>query len=85
MVSPEVLKQIEKDNQRKKLAQARKQNIKLDNEPENSNLVTGEKEPSNGIVPAGSTPITKKDIQGNRNYEISNEDLDNIKKQWGLS
>lgn len=85
MVSPEVLKQIEKDNQRKKLAQARKQNIKLDNEPENSNLVTGEKEPSNGIVPAGSTPITKKDIQGDRNYEISNEDLDNIKKQWGLS
>ena len=80
MVSPEMLKQIEKDNEKRKL----KQTKKLDNTIKDTNLVTGEKE-SSGIIPAGSTPITKNDIQGNKNYEISNDDLEQIKKQWGLS
>ena len=39
MVSPEVLAQIEKDNARRKLAQAKKKGIKLDNEQELLNII----------------------------------------------
>lgn len=98
MVSTETLKQIEKDNARKKLAQAKKKGIKLDNEQELINLIKGKE--NNGpitkseinplsnnkgsIVPAESGPITKNDLKG-QNFEISNDDLDKIKQQWGLS
>lgn len=105
MVSPDTMRQIEKDNAKRKLAQARKQGVKLDNEEELLNLIKGKTnstlktEPitksdisnsnngqnNGGIVPAGSGPVTKQDIQGDNTYEISNDDLENIKKQWGLS
>ena len=93
MVSPEIMKQIEKDNARKKLAQARKQGIKLDNEEELVNLVKGREnngpvtknDIEKGTVPSNNPGVlTKQDIEG-QNYEISNDDLDKIKQQWGLS
>ena len=93
MVSPEIMKQIEKDNARKKLAQARKQGIKLDNEEELVNLVKGREnngpvtknDIERGTVPSNNPGVlTKQDIEG-QNYEISNDDLDKIKQQWGLS
>lgn len=41
MVSPEMMQQIEKDNARRKLKQAQKQGIKLDNEEELLNIIKG--------------------------------------------
>lgn len=93
MVSLEIMKQIEKDNARKKLAQARKQGIKLDNEEELVNLVKGREnngpvtknDIKKGTVPSNNPGVlTKQDIEG-QNYEITNDDLDKIKQQWGLS
>lgn len=93
MVSPEIMKQIEKDNARKKLAQARKQGIKLDNEEELVNLVKGREnygpvtknDIKKGTVPSNNPgALTKQDIEG-QNYEITNDDLNKIKQQWGLS
>lgn len=106
MVSPDMLKRIEQDNARKKLKQAKKDGIKLDNEDELLNISKGKTankinapktEPitkdkinnrgtvngNNGITPAGSGPISKNDINGN--YEISNSDIDAIRREWGLS
>lgn len=106
MVSPDMLKRIEQDNARKKLKQAKKDGIKLDNEDELLNISKGKTankinapktEPitkdkinnrgvvngNNGIKPAGSGPISKNDINGN--YEISNNDIDAIRREWGLS
>jgi hypothetical protein len=107
MVSPEMIKQIEKDNARKKLAQAKKQGVRLDNEDELLNIIKGgtadkinasKTEPitkdkiansgvsqTSGIKPAGSGPITKNDIENDVEYEISNDDIDAIRKEWGLS
>lgn len=105
MVSPDMLKQIEKDNARRKLAQAKKRGETLDNEEELINIIKGNKpnrinapqtKPitkndivNNGSVgsgkikPAISGPVTKNDIQGE--YEISADDVDAIRKEWGLS
>lgn len=106
MVSPDMLKRIEQDNARKKLKQAKKDGVKLDNEDELLNISKGKTankinapktEPitkdkinkrgtvngNNGIKPAGSGPISKNDINGN--YEISNNDIDAIRREWGLS
>jgi hypothetical protein len=60
MVSPEVLAQIEKDNARKKLKQAKKQGIKLDNEQELLDIVKGT--PANRMVAPKTAPITKDKI-----------------------
>lgn len=107
MVSPEMLKRIEQDNAKKKLSQAKKNGVKLDNEEELLNIIKGnignkinapKTEPitkdkilngngrtdGEGIKPAGSSPVLKQDIT-NQNYEITNDDLNQIKKQWGLS
>lgn len=107
MVSPEMMAQIEKDNARRKLAQAKKQGIRLDNEEELLNIIKGKTankinapktEPiikdkisntgvshTSGIKPADSEPITKDDIENGNEYEISNDDIDAIRKEWGLS
>lgn len=107
MVSPEMMGQIEKDNARRKLAQAKKQGIKLDNEEELINIIKGKTvdkinapktEPitkdkisnsgvlqTSGIKPAGSEPITKNDIENANEYEISNDDIEAIRNEWGLS
>lgn len=104
MVSPEVMAQIEKDNARRKLAQAKKKGIKLDNEQELLNIIKGN--PANKMLAPKTQPITKNDIvtQGERNnkpiqniptqpvykdeledtYEVNQDDVDRIKKQWGL-
>lgn len=107
MVSPEMMKQIEKDNARRKLAQARKQGITLDNEEELINIIkgrtadkinapktepvtkkqisnTGFSQPS-GIKPAGSGPILKNDIEQEKEFELSNDDIEAIRSEWGLS
>ena len=107
MVSPEMMGQIEKDNARRKLAQAKKQGIRLDNEEELLNIIKGKTankinapktEPiikdkisntgvshTSGIKPADSEPITKDDIENGNEYEISNDDIETIRKEWGLS
>lgn len=107
MVSPEMMGQIEKDNARRKLAQAKKQGIRLDNEEELLNIIKGKTankinapktEPitkdkisntgvshTSGIKPADSEPITKDDIENGNEYEISNDDIEAIRKEWGLS
>lgn len=107
MVSPEMMKQIEKDNARRKLTQARKQGVTLDNEEELINIIKGEmgdkinapktepitkKQISNkgisqtsGIKPAGSGPVTKDDIETGNEYELSNDDIEAIRSEWGLS
>lgn len=104
MVSPEVMAQIEKDNARRKLAQAKKKGIKLDNEQELLNIIKGN--PANKMLAPKTQSITKNDIvtQGERNskpiqniptqpvykdefedtYEVNQDDVDRIKKQWGL-
>lgn len=108
MVSPEMMKQIDKDNARRKLAQAKKRGEKLDNEQELLNIIKGktadkinapQTKPitktdignsspvgSGTIKPAGSSPITKADVN-NRGveYELSNDDIEAIRKEWGLS
>lgn len=91
MVSPDMLKQIEKDNARRKLSQAKKQGITLDNEEELNNIVKGimnnsaslDNNNERGIVKAGTGPITKDSIN-NDGYEITNDDLQKIKQRWGL-
>ena len=107
MVSPEMMGQIEKDNARRKLAQAKKQGIRLDNEEELLNIIKGKTankinapktEPitkdkisntgvshTSGIKPADSEPITKDNIENGNEYEISNDDIEAIRKEWGLS
>lgn len=92
MVSPETMKQIEKDNAKRKLALTKKQGEKLDNEPYLTNIIKGNVSDKLSVPKTG--PITKDDItqqnpvaQNNLNqgnYEISNDDLDKIRKQWGL-
>lgn len=108
MVSPEMLQQIEKDNARKKLYQAKKKGITLDNEQELLDIIKGKtvnklnapktepidknKITNNGVtnnsqIPqATSGPITKDDLNNSdkTTYEISQNDLDRIKKTWGL-
>lgn len=105
MVSPDIMAQIEKDNARKKLAKARKQGIKLDNEEELLNLIKG-KTASKAFAPK-TQPITKQDIvdtdtnKGGEpipnlptkpiyqddidepTYEISQDDINKIRKSWG--
>ena len=107
MVSPEMMGQIEKDNARRKLAQAKKQGIRLDNEEELLNIIKGKTankinapktgpitkdkisntgvSHTSGIKPADSEPITKDDIENGNEYEISNDDIEAIRKEWGLS
>lgn len=150
MVSPEIMKQIEKDNARRKLAMAKKQGKTLDNERELLNIIKGntadrtnapktvpitkdkivngqqdgdplsgirgqvnspvkrmvspdmlrriEKDNARrrsamtkrnrGIVPAGNSPVMKSQIDGNstgKTYELSNDDIEAIRREWGLS
>lgn len=60
MVSPEMLVKIEKDNAKRKLAQAKKRGVKLDNEQELLNIINGT--PANKIIAPKTQPISKKDI-----------------------
>jgi BRCT domain type II-containing protein len=60
MVSPQMLVQIEKDNARRKLAQAKKKGIKLDNEQELLDIIKGT--PASKTIAPKTQPITKKDI-----------------------
>lgn len=60
MVSPQMLIQIEKDNARRKLAQAKKKGIKLDNEQELLDIIKGT--PASKTIAPKTQPITKKDI-----------------------
>ena len=60
MVSPDVLAQIEKDNARKKLKQAKKQGKKLDNEQELLDIIKGT--PASRTLAPKTQPITKNDI-----------------------
>ena len=82
MVSPEMMKQIDKDNARRKLAQAKKNGEKLDNEQELINLIKGKT--GDKINAPQTKPITKNDINGD-SYEINNDDIETIRKEWGLS
>lgn len=105
MVSPEAMAEIEKSNARRKLAQARKKGIKLDNEQELLDIIKGN--PASRMMAPKTQPITKKDIisQGTPSsssqpqniptkpvyktdledtYQISNDDVEKIKKQWGI-
>lgn len=106
MVSPQMLAQIEKDNARKKLAQAKKKGIKLDNEQELLDIIKGT--PANKTIAPKTQPITKKDIIGKKGqtteqkpqenlptkpyykgdvsnvYDISQDDIEKIRKQWGI-
>ena len=82
MVSPEMMKQIDKDNARRKLAQAKKNGEKLDNEQELINLIKGKT--GDKINAPQTKPITKNDINGG-SYEINNDDIETIRKEWGLS
>lgn len=106
MVSPQMLAQIEKDNARKKLAQAKKKGIKLDNEQELLNIIKGT--PANKTIAPKTQPITKKDIISGKGqttkqkpqenlptkpyykedvsnvYDISQDDIEKIRKQWGI-
>lgn len=105
MASPEQMAEIEKSNARRKLAQARKQGIKLDNEQELLDIIKGK--PANRMMAPKTKPITKKDIisQGKpstntqpqniptkpvykkdfgKTYQITSDDVDKIKKQWGI-
>ena len=107
MVSPEMLARIEKDNARKKLAQAKKKGIKLDNEQELLDIINGA--PANKTTAPKTQPITKKDIIGGDGnmksqqqpqqnlptkpyykddvanvYDINVDDIEKIKKQWGV-
>lgn len=82
MVSPEMMKQIDKDNARRKLAQAKKNGEKLDNEQELINLIKGKA--GDKINAPQTKPITKNDINGD-SYEINNDDIETIRKEWGLS
>lgn len=106
-VSPEMLAKIEKDNARKKIAQARKKGIKLDNEQELLDIINGT--PANRTIAPKTQPITKSDIIGGDKtqkthqqppqnlptkpyykddvanvYDISVDDIEKIKKQWGI-
>lgn len=106
MVSPQMLAQIEKDNARKKLAQAKKKGIKLDNEQELLDIIKGT--PANKTIAPKTQPITKKDIISKKGqtteqkpqenlptkpyykedvsnvYDISQDDIEKIRKQWGI-
>lgn len=106
-VSPEVLAQIEKDNARRKLAQAKKKGIKLDNEAELLDIINGK--PANKIIAPKTQPITKDQIISQDNnpnpnnkgvkeiptepiykddlsstYEISSDDIEKLKREWGI-
>lgn len=106
MVSPQMLAQIEKDNARKKLAQAKKKGIKLDNEQELLDIIKGT--PANKTIAPKTQPMAKKDIiSGGQQsteqkpqenlptkpfykddvanvYDISQDDIEKIRKQWGI-
>ena len=106
MVSPQMLVQIEKDNARRKLAQAKKKGIKLDNEQELLDIIKGT--PASKTIAPKTQPITKKDIisGGGQSleqkpqenlptkpyykddvanvYDISQDDIERIRKQWGI-
>lgn len=106
MVDSQMLVQIEKDNARRKLAQAKKKGIKLDNEQELLDIIKGT--PANKMIAPKTQPITKKDIisgdgqsseqKPQKNlptkpfykddvanvYDVSQDDLDRIRKQWGI-
>lgn len=106
MVSPQMLVQIEKDNARRKLAQAKKKGIKLDNEQELLDIIKGT--PASKTVAPKTQPITKKDIisgggQSSEQkpqenlptkpyykddvanvYDINQDDIERIRKQWGI-
>lgn len=78
MVSPEMLSQIEKDNARKKLRQAKKQGIKLDNEQELLDIIKGK--PASKMMAPKTQPITKQDIvtNDNPNRGGNNKQMQNI-------
>jgi hypothetical protein len=106
MVSPQMLAQIEKDNARRKIAQAKKKGIKLDNEQELLDIIKGT--PASKTIAPKTQPITKKDIisgggQSSEQkpqenlptkpfykddvanvYDISQDDIEKIRKQWGI-
>ncbi len=106
MVSPQMLIQIEKDNARRKLAQAKKKGIKLDNEQELLDIIKGT--PASKTIAPKTQPITKKDIisSGGQSseqkpqenlptkpyykddvanvYDINQDDIEKIRKQWGI-
>lgn len=106
MVSPQMLVQIEKDNARRKLAQAKKNGIKLDNEQELLDIIKGT--PASKTIAPKTQPITKKDIISGGGqtseqkpqenlptkpyykddvanvYDISQDDIERIRKQWGI-
>lgn len=107
MVSPQMLAQIEKDNAKRKIVQAKKKGIKLDNEQELLDIIKGT--PANKTIAPKTQPITKKDIisRGKQTvkqtpienlptkpyfkndvvntYDISQDDIDAIRKQWGIT
>jgi hypothetical protein len=75
MVSPEVMAQIEKDNARKKLRQAKKQGKKLDNEQELLNIIKGT--PANRMLAPKTQAVTKNDIIS-QNKGVEQQQLQNI-------
>lgn len=77
MVSPEMLARIEKDNAKRKLAQAKKKGVKLDNEQELLDIINGT--PANKTVAPKTQPITKKDIiGGNGNINSQQQPQQNL-------
>ena len=105
MVSPDMMPEIEKSNARRKLAQAKKQGVKLDNEQELLDIIKGK--PASRMMAPKTQPITKQDIASkgktsqqqqvqniptkpiykddfDKTYEISSDDVEKIKRQWGI-
>ena len=79
MVSPEVLQSIERENARKQLAKARRTGQKLDNEKELLDIIKG-RATNNSTK---SAPVTKSEV--NANSEITPDDIESLKKAWGLA
>ena len=78
-VSPEVLQSIERENARKQLAKARRTGQKLDNEKELLDIIKG-RATNNSTK---SAPVTKSEV--NANSEITPDDIEALKKAWGLA
>lgn len=78
MVSPEMMAQIEKDNARRKLRQAKNQGIKLDNEQELLDIIKGK--PASRTVAPKTQPITKRDIVTDKQTtkQTNNAQMQNI-------
>ena len=108
MVSPSVLAQIEKDNARKKLAKAKRDGIKLDNEQELLDIIkrkpatrtfapqtqpitkdkiintNSSSKNGNGVKNIPTSAIYKDDLGNDKEYNISQDTIDRIKKEWGF-